>query len=196
MEENTQVETEEVVPTATPEETPVPSQEPDPVQEELDRIDTAKRTKKEKLLFTKQRIEKQLAEFGDEPESIDDDRPLTLKDLRAIQASEAQQTAMTLAEEIEDANEQRLVKHYLETTIRPSGDAQTDLRNARLMANAIKNRQLAEESGRAARARTAPSAPAAPPRQVGAEPEFSKEEAQIMKGFGLTKEEAAKALQV
>lgn len=196
MDTETQVE-QPVVPTTTTEETtvtPVPSQE-DPLQKELDRIETGKRTQKEKLLYTKQRIDKQLAEMGEGTEVEDENRPLTLKDLRAYTAVAAQETAMSLADEIEDANEQKLVKHYLETTIKPSGDAQTDLRNARLMANAVKNRQIAEEAGRAAHARTSPSAPSAPPRQAGTEPEFTLEQTRLMKGFGITKEEAVKALQ-
>lgn len=188
-----QVEIEEAVPTAAPEETPEPSQESDPVQEELDRIETGKRTKKEKLLYTKERIEKQLADLG-ETKVEDEDRPLTLKDLLAFQAVQAQDTAKTLADEIEDEAERKLTLHHLENTIKPSGDPQTDLRNARLIVRAVKNSQLAEEATRTTRARTQPSAPAAPPKQAGTTPEFSREEAAVMRGFGLTAEEAAEAL--
>lgn len=198
MDENTQVEPEVAVPTAAPEvtETSAPSQESQEnlVQAELDKVETAKRTKKEKLEFTKQRIERQLAELGESPDVIDEDRPLTLRTLQAYEAEKAKETAVTLAEQIDNEAERRLVLHHLENTIKPSGDAETDLRNARLIVNAVKNGQLAEESARVSKARIAPSAPSAPPRQEGAKPEFSAEEAAIMRGFKLTEEEAAQAL--
>jgi hypothetical protein len=191
MDEETQVEN-PVVPTATPEETPAPSQEKDPVKEELERIENGQRSKKEKLLYTKKRVEEQLAALGDD--EVDENRPLTVKDLRTFQAVEAQETAKTLAAEIMDDNERKLVLHHLENTIKPSGDAQTDLRNARLIVNSVKNGQLAEEAARAAKARTAPSAPGAPPKGPDAKPELSKEDEAVMKGFGLTQEEALAAL--
>lgn len=196
MEPEDQVEIEEAVPTAAPEETPAPSQESDPVQEELDRIENSKRTKKEKLLYTKQRVEKQLAELGEtDATDVDLDRPMTVREYEARRMLDARDTAVSLVDSLsEDEKAKELVRYHLENTIRPSGDAQTDLNLALSIVNGVKNRQLAEESARTTRARTAPSAPAAPPRQIGAEPEFSKEEAAVMKGFGLTKEEAAEAL--
>lgn len=201
MDPETQADPEVAAPAAAPEPAPEAAPEPsqeDPIQEELDRIESKGRSKEDKLLFTYKRVKKQLSEAGIDPDAAapsDEDRPLTIRDFAAIRAIEAQETAISLADtEIADENERKLVKHHLENTIKPSGDAQTDLRNAQALVNAVKNRQLAEESGRAARARTAPSAPSAPPRQAGAEVELTPEQAKVMKGFGLTKEEAVEAL--
>ncbi len=193
MQDEHQVETEDVVPTATPEETPEPSQASDPVQEELNRVESTKRTKKEKLEYTLKRVQEQLSELGDTNE--DENRPLTLKDLQAFHAAQAQDTAKSLAQEIADDAERKLVLHHLENTIRPSGDAYTDLRNAQLIVASVKNRMLAEESARAATARTRPSAPAAPPKQEGKKPEFTAEQRKFIQSTGLSEEDAIKALQ-
>jgi len=185
-----------VTPAVTPEETPiVPSQTEDPVQQELDRIENDKRSKLERLQFNKERIEREIAaQTGQQPAASDEDRPLTVREFKALQAVEAQDTAKTLADSIEDEKERTLVIHHLENTIKPSGDAATDLRNARLIVNSVKNGQLAEEALRTAKARTAPSAPSAPPRAPTAKPEFSAEETAIIKAFKLTDDEAEKAL--
>lgn len=196
MNEYNEVENEESVPTAEPEETPEPSQETDPVEEELERIETTKRTKLEKLEYTKQRIEKQLAEERRKEGIVDeDDRPLTVREFRALQAQEAQYTAKQLVENLDvPENVKRLAKHHLDNTVKPSGDPQTDLTNALALVEAVRNRQLGEEAARAAKVRTAPSSPSAPPKTPGSVPEFTKEERAVMRGFKLTEEEAAQAL--
>jgi hypothetical protein len=194
MDENTQVDIEEAAPTAAPEETPAPSQEETAVQDELDRIENGKRTKKEKLLYTKERIEKQLAELGGTDDLEDENRPLTLKDLRALEAVRAQETAKNLADEIGDEAERKLVLHHLEHTIKPSGDAQTDLRNARLIVNSVKNGMIAEDAARAATVRRSSSAPAAPPKTADGKLELSKEDAAVMRGFKMTEEQVRAAL--
>jgi hypothetical protein len=197
MEEETQVEN-PVAPTATPEApASVPSPTEDPVQEELDKIETAKRTKLERLQYTEARVKQQIADVlkanGQQPD--DEDRPLTVREFKALQATDAQHTALALADEIEDEHEQKLVKYHIENTIKPSGDAQADFRNARLIVNSVKNGQIAEEAARTTKARTAPTAPAAPPRQPSATPELSKEESNFARAMGLSPEEVAAARQ-
>lgn len=198
MDENNKVDnTEEVVPTTTEEQ--VPSQEVDPVKAELDRVDEKpKRSKKEQLLYTKRRVEQQLKEMGEtvEPEKDDseEDRPLTVKEFNRLSAERELTNAVTLADQIEDENERRLTQHYLENVIKPSGDAKTDLRNAQLMVNAVKNGQIAEEAVRTAKVRTTTTSPSAPPKDKAAEPELSKEDEAIKRGFGLSPEEVQKAI--
>lgn len=192
MEDETQVVEETQTTTA-------PSQENDPVEEELEKIETAenaKRTKLERLQYNKERIERELAEeAAKNGVELDENRPLTVREFKAMQAHEAQETAKSLAEsEIADDKERKLVLHHLENTIRPSGDAATDLRNARLIVNAVKNRQVAEEVVRSAQARTHASTAGAPPRQDSTKPELSQEEQRFAKMTGLSEEEIKAAV--
>lgn len=182
----------EAVPAAAPEETPKePSQEADPIQEELEKVEKGKRTQREKLEYTKQRVEQQLAELENE----DENRPLTVKEFRALQAETANKTARQLVDSIDESDAYKaLVKHHLESTIRPSGDAQTDLLNARRLVDGVKNRQLAEEATRAAGARTSPSSPSAPPKDKGKEPELTAEQQRFAKVTGLTPDQVKEAL--
>ena len=184
------------------EETPdttAPSQEIDPVEEELERIETAenaKRTKLERLQYNKERIERELAEeAAKNGVEIDENRPLTVREFKAMQAHEAQETAKSLAEsEIVDDKERKLVLHHLDNTIRPSGDAATDLRNARMLANAVKTRQVAEEVVRSSQARTYASAAGAPPKQNSGTPELSSEEQRLASWAGLSEDEVKASL--
>lgn len=184
-------------PAASPEvsvnETPAPSQEKDPVQAELERVESKpKRTKLEQLEYTKRRVEQQLAEerkkAGIDDSNDDDNRPLTVADLRRIREEEAVETALNLTESIENEHERRLTKYHLENTIRPSGDAQTDLRNAQALVNAVKNRQKIEDAGRAQVVRRTASSAGAPPKEK-ANDDLTPEEVGIMTAFKLTKEE-------
>lgn len=149
----------------TPEvvETPVeggdqPKDEPsqDPVKGELDKIQKKGKgkTELEKAIFTKRQIEKRIAELkGDTGEEgtpdEDDSAPVTVGMLKKMQKEQVVQSALSLAEEqITDEHELELTKHHLSNTIKPSGNAQEDFRNARAIVNAVKNKQITEEAQR------------------------------------------------
>lgn len=173
-------------------ETPAPSQEKDPVQAELERVESKpKRSKLEQLEYTKRRVEQQLEEERRKAGIVDendDSRPLTVGDLKRIREEEAVETALNLAESLENEHERRLTKYHLENTIRPSGDAQTDLKNALALVNAVKNQQKAEDAGRAQVVRRTASSAGAPPKEK-ANDDLTPEEVSIMTAFHLTKEE-------
>lgn len=183
---------------SAPETTPAPSQEKDLVEAELERVEQKpKRSKREQLQYTKQRVEKQLAELdkseGVDPE--DDSRPLTVGDLRRLREEEAVETAINLAEDLDNEHERRLTKHYLENNIRSTGDAQQDFKLAYAMVTAVKNSQKAEEAQRAQRVRTVASAPSAPAREKSNE-DLTPDEMKMMgKPFNMTKEEILAARQ-
>lgn len=139
--------------------TPAPSQ--DPIKEELEKVNKAKIPKSEieqashVLKSTAARIKT----LGGDPAAIiggdtpaaaeDDDAPVTVGMLKQREREQAAKTAETLAEEqIKDPSELELTKHYLATRIRPSGNPQEDLKDARALVNSVKNTRLAEEAMR------------------------------------------------
>lgn len=190
-----------VTPTVTPEVTPQePSQ--NPLQVELDKIEKHKsgRSKREKLEYTKQRIEQQLAELGgdDEPTvpTVDKNAPLTIGAYEQIQREKENTRAVDLAENIQDEIERKLTIHYLENTIRPSGNAETDLGLARAIVNAKRNGQIAEEVARMSQPNNFSSAPGNPGKPLAEVFEPTAEEASMMRPpFNLTKEDVIKARQ-
>lgn len=176
-----------------------PSQ--DPLKDELDKINNKKegRTRKEKLLYTKKRAEQQLREefpedFENEVEDVDDDEPLTVGKLRAIEREKAVKTALQMAEDISDETERELVKHHLNNTIRSTGNPAEDLNLAKAIVNSKKNAQIAEEIARKSKAKDHPtgsSAPANPPRE---DDELTADELAFMRPpFNMTKAEVLKA---
>lgn len=192
MDENKQADI-EAAPAAAPE--AAPSQE-SPIEQELAKAKATEKSRLDKLKFTKERVEKQIAEeeakMGIEPD--DDDKLLTIKDLKEFRLQEAQETALTMVDTIDDAKERELTKYHLENTIKPSGDPHTDFINATLLVNAVKNGQKAAEMARIVPAKRAGSAQSAPPKQESQKPELSKEQQQFMRQTGLTEEEALAAL--
>lgn len=177
-----------------------PSQEEqDPVKAELERVETKpKRTRLETLAYNRDRLEKEIEAEKAKLGVVDDDddtRPLTVGELKRLRAEEGLQSAVTLAEAIEDEHERKLVKHYLENSIKPSGDAHEDLRLAKAMVNAVKNRQVAEDTVRKTTPRTTSTSSGAPAKETTPASELTKEDAAIARGFGLTPEEAQKALE-
>lgn len=170
------------------------------LQKELERVSkkTSGKTKREKLLFTKNRLEKQLQELdeeeGIEPSVVEDDEnaPVTVGMLKRLEAERAAKTAVQLAEDIEDESEKELVKYHLQNTIKSTGNPKEDLRNARALANSARNAQIAEEASR----KTSGSAPrtgGAPALRQTAEPELTLDEQAFMKPpFNLSKEEILK----
>lgn len=183
-----------VAPTATPEAIPEPSQERDNIQVELDKVEARKKTRLEKLEYTKTRVEQQIAEEKEKAgiKEEDEDRPLTVREFNNLQQEKAKETALTMANDIESEAERKLVIHHLENTIKPSGDPQTDLRNARLIVNAVKNGQIVEETLRRVSPRAAGSGPSAPPKETQST-ELTKDEKEIMQGFKLTEAEVLAA---
>lgn len=170
-----------------------PSQEKDPVEQELARIDKSKRSKLEKLEYTRERVDKQIAEERAKAGITDDeDRPMTVREFKALRTEEQRDTAVSLANAIENEAERRLVQYHLENTIRPSGDAKTDLDTALAIVQGVKNRQKAEEALRASPARSVGSAASAPPKEVQTS-ELTPTEEQYMKSFKLTKEQVLAA---
>lgn len=147
--------------------------EQDPLKNELERVQNKpQRSKVDKLLFTKKRIESQLKEeLGDEYDDDEedpineDDRPLTIGEFKKIQKESTVQTSLNLADEIENSIERELVKHHLENTIQPSGNPKEDLKNARAIVNAIKNKQILEETARKIDAKKHSSGSSGPAKQ-------------------------------
>lgn len=127
-----------------------------PVAEEKDPQDPSKenkRSEKEKAEFSLKKTAERLVELGGDPSEalnlknlpneISDDTPLTLGKLKEIQKSEAHKTALEMAETLPD-NEKEEVKTLLRDNIKPSGNAENDLKIARAAVNATHNAQIAE----------------------------------------------------
>ncbi len=130
---------------------------PDPLKEEAERVKKEKegKTELEKALYTRNQIDKRIKELqGDTevpevPEDADDNAPVTVGMLKKLEQDKAAKTALTLAEEqIKDSTELELVKHHLENSVKPSGNAVADLQKARAIVNETKNRMIAEEATR------------------------------------------------
>lgn len=176
----------EVVATATE-----PSQ--DALADEVKKIEgKPKRTRLETLEFNRDRLAKEAAEERKRLGLSDEDvTPLTRADLEAYEAEKAVKTAMSLAGEIDDENERKLVLHHLENTIKPSGNAETDLRNAKILVDAVKSRQTIEELARRTEPKTS-SGTGAPPKPLD-KSELTSEEETYRQAFGLTKEQVISA---
>jgi len=189
MDENNQVEN-PVVPTATPEETPAPSQTPDPIAVEVQKIETKKRPKAEVLKYNIERLQKELEEENAKNGVVEDDSvPVTRAELKSFLAEKTQESALELAQGLVDENERKLTIHHLQNTIRSTGDAEKDFALALSLTNAVKNGQLAQESARAVRPRTVESAPSAPPKEKSNEELTSDEQKMMGPPFNLSKEQ-------
>lgn len=166
--------------------------EQDPLKEELEKVQKKEgRTKAEKLLYTKRRIEEQLQELGieEDKQDEDEDKPLTVGMFKKMQQENASKTALQLAEDIESESERELTKYHLENTIKSSGNPSEDLRLARAIVNAAKNRQILEEVARKPEVKNHSSASGVPARHQE-EQELTQEELQFTKQpFNLTKEQ-------
>lgn len=174
-----------------------PSQ--DPVELELKKVKQPKRTKAEKIRFSIKKMQEQLASLGEidetnvEEEPLEEDKPVTLGMLKKLESEKAQKTALQLADSIENANERELAKHYLENTIKPSGNPEADFKTALALVNSVRNSKIAQEATRKPQASRLGTG-GAPAKQ---ETEFNPtaEEANMMKWAGLTKEDILKARQ-
>lgn len=182
-----------VLPSKTTETTEVVEQ--DPLKIELEKVQRKGRTKAEKLLYTKKRVDEQLKELGIEDETMEDedDKPLTVGDFKKMQAQTATKTALELANEVTNETERELLKYHLENTIRSTGNPQEDFKLAQGLVNAVKNQQVLEEQLRKPATKTHPTGSGAPLKDKK-EDEFTTEELAYMKHpFNLTKEQVLKA---
>lgn len=186
---------EEVVPAATEEETDKTATEQDPLKTELEKVQTKGRTKAEKLLYTKKRIDDQLKELGiEEPKETEDEdsKPMTVGDFKKLQAQSATKTALQLVEEVSNETERELLKYHLENTIRSTGNPKEDFNLAQSLVNSVKNSQIIEETLRKPNTKTSSGggAPAKNEKQV----EFTAEELSYMKPpWNLSKEDILKS---
>lgn len=137
-----------------------PSQ--DPLDQAIARENKrGQRTEAEKAEYNLKKLGERATELGLDPAKIlglapasvdnldaDDDKPVTRGELRRIQMQQASETAMQMAESIEDPRERELAKSYLKRVV-PSGDPAEDLRFARLAVNSEKTGLILQEAGRA-----------------------------------------------
>lgn len=170
--------------------TPAVTDQEDPLKTEFEKTLGAKRTKEEKLLYTKKRIEEQLEELGIEPEEEDEDsKPLTLGMLKRINQETVVKTALDLTDDIPNEMERQLVRYHLENTIKSSGNPKKDLELAQGLVNSVKNQQILEETLRKPNAATHTSGGGAPAKKTQAV-EFTEQEQLFMRPpFNLTKEQ-------
>lgn len=170
--------------------------EQDPLKTELEKVQNKGKSKVEKLIYTKKRINDQLKDLGIEDEEDTDDedsKPVTMATLKKFQAEAASKTALQLADEIPNETERELTKHYLQNTIRSTGDPKQDLDLARGLVNAVKNRQIIEETNRKPESSNRSSGAGAPAKREQKE-DFTPEELGYMKPpFSLTKEQVIAA---
>ena len=190
MTDQNKADNEPVVPATTEQPAVQPNGEQDPLKTELERVQRKPRSKAEKLLFTKKRIDEQLKELGiDEEPQEQDDQPVTVGMLKKMQAETAQKTALDLANEVSNETERELLIYHLENTIRSTGNPQEDFKLAQGLVNAVKNQQIIEESLRKPPVRSHPTGNGAPAKEVKIEEEFTPEEQAYMKPpFNLSKE--------
>lgn len=168
--------------------------EQDLLKEELEKVQNKGRSKKDKLLFTKRRIEDQLKELGEdvveddeEIEDEDDNKPVTVGMLKKIERQTSVKTALQLADSISNEVERELVKHHIQNTIRSSGNAQEDLSMAQAIVNVVKNRKIIEETQRKPITKTHSSSSGAPAKGEGETIEFTQSEKKLMgKPFNVT----------
>lgn len=110
------------------------------------------RTRLEKLRYTKASIDAQIAEEESKNGIIideeDDDKLLTKGDLKRIERENAKNTALNMANDLEDESERSEVTELLQTRILPSGNPQKDLDLALSAVRSEKNKQLAAEASR------------------------------------------------
>lgn len=159
------------------------------------------RSEKEKAEFSLVMNAKRVSDLGGDPadvlkirptinidKELDDNTPLTVGALRQIQKEDAHKTSLQLADELPE-DERDEVKTLLETRIVPSGNADEDLRLARLAVNAERNTKIIEHvAQRSAPRQTAAGGSA----DIPAVAEFTPtpEEVTFMKSpYNMTKEQ-------
>ena len=188
----------ELTPTEGENITTEPSQTP--VEQEIEREKgKQQRSEKEKAEFSLRKNAERAKELGIDPATVlglapqvqeeGDDAPATIGTVKQLLAEKEKQTAFELADEITDPHIRELTKLNLKKVI-PSGDANEDLRFARLAAESAKNSLVMEEVARAGRPNGHVASAGAPAKTVAKEPELTKDEMAFMKPpFSLSKEQ-------
>lgn len=137
-------------PVGTQVETPATPTE-DPIKTELDRVkgQTQGKTPQEKFEYKLKRELAQAKEMGidiaslagvkTEPEEVEEEKPLTRKDLEAILKTQTStKTAVSMAMELENEAERELHLHYLENKVNPNLTEEEKFQTAKDMVDAIK----------------------------------------------------------
>lgn len=172
----------------------------DPLKTEFERVQKKEggRTKREKLIFTKKRIEDQLSDL-DEEEGIvpgieeQDETPVTVGMLKERDKKNTVKTALDLADEIENESERALTRYHISNSIRSTGNPKEDLRLARALVNDVKNREIIETLQKKPTAKGHSSGGGSPLR-VEEEQELTPEEESFMKPpFNLSKDQILKS---
>lgn len=132
-------------------------------------------------------IESELRKAGasddDEDEDADNDdldTPITRRDLAKIEADKASASAMQMADAVEDPLAKAAIKEAMKS-IRPSGNAAQDFKNAVAIANIDKNSKVLEEIGRKASVTVHRNGAGAPPKPADADFIPTREEEGFMK---------------
>ena len=134
----------------------------DPILAELERVkgQTHGKTPQEKAAFALKLQAQRLKDQGldiaeilgikqekEEIEEENEEKPLTRKDIEQLlgQSKPKEKSAVELAQEenVSDT-EKELTLYYLENIIRPSGNANDDLKNAKTMVNSVRNSKIME----------------------------------------------------
>lgn len=172
---------------------PAPSTETPPEPPKVEKKEEPKKfTKRERLMHAQSKIEKQLEELELEE---DKDRPLTVADYEKLQKDKTKETAIELANDIEDEDERDEVIEMLENRIAPSGNPEQDLALARGAVNSLKNEQIAKELARKDQPPAHSSAPSAPGKVEDVFTPTAEEAVFMRHPYNLSKEEIIAARQ-
>lgn len=131
-----------------------------------------------------------ISDIVDDPLDLEpEDAPVTVGMLRKRDARAAGKTAeQMIMANITDPEQQATALKHLKDTVKLTGNAEADYRNVLTLTFAAKNTQVIEEVQRRQPARTTVSGAGNPPRVTPQEPEFTKEEQDMMRApFNLSK---------
>lgn len=163
--------------------TPEPATDPVPLPEK-------KFTKRERLEFAKNKIEQQIEELDAEE---DDNRAVTVGDLKRMKREEAKVTALEMAEAIEDELERQEVMDLLENRIVPSGNPEKDIELARTAVNAERTKRALEEQARKGTPAEHAARPGAPGKTEAAFVPTEQELVFMRPPYNLSQEDIIKA---
>lgn len=159
-------------------------EEPDPAEK-----------KKEKLLRKKGIINSELKKLGvdddddsEEDDEDDDSRPVTMGDLKRMQAKEVRKSTVQMVNDIMDVGDRTAVAEALQSVV-PSNDPAADFRKAVGIANIDRNSKVLQEAARAVTPRTTRTATGAPSRREEPFAATPQEAALMRAPFNLTKED-------
>ena len=177
--------------------------EQDPLKTELEKVQKVGRTEIEKAQYSLKKNAERVRELGGDPNAIlgidiekeiiesddEDDQPITRGEFKKLMVQGATKTALQLADEIKDETERELVKYYLENRIAPSGNPQEDLRDAKRIANSVKNEQIVQEVSRKTTPKTYSNSSGAPAKHEEEVVLTPDEQSMMRPPFNLTKEQ-------